>query len=466
MDYGQAYFLYVLAIKCCDALIVAAVWYGCWFLRFDSNLLPITKGLPSPADYQSVMLPLTLVYSCLFHIVGAYRRDRVHFGFRALKKITEGAVLGLLVFIAVLYFKNAVYYSRIYLLLFLGFLVPALVLGRGLLNIAWHWAERHVVKRIRILLLGGGDLLAMYVEKLNERRPYPIEWVGRLGDKADEPGLGGIPFMGTEERLSRLLSHEKIDALVISYPNDRITKYAEILESVSNEMVAIKVLPDFGKYSTFAYSADHEQGIPLLQFNKTPVGMTDRVMKRLWDFFGALILILLFSPAYLLLALLVKLTSRGPIFYKQQRMGADGSLFYIYKFRSMRIDAEQETGAVWAKEGDDRTTPLGKWLRKTSLDETPQFFNVLKGDMSLVGPRPERPVFVEQFRREIPKYMLRHKMKSGITGWAQVNGWRGNTSLDERIKHDLYYIENWSHFFDIKILLMTLTKGFVNRHAY
>lgn len=466
MDYSQAFFLYIAAIKCCDALVVAGVWYACWFLRFDSQVFPVLKGLPDYSDYRAVLLPLTLVFSCLFHIVGAYRHDRVVSAFRVLKKVVEGSVLGLLVFIAVLYFAYAVDFSRLYLLLFLAVLVPALLAERLLLHLGWKALERNAIRRLRVLLVGSGDLLQMYVSQLNDRQPYPFEWVGRLGDKVDGGPLEHIPYLGSEERLERLLAAEQVDWLVIAYPTDRLMKYADILESVSNELVGIKVLPDFGKYNTFTYSAEHECGIPLLHFNKTPVGATDRAFKRAFDFVGALLLTLLFSPVFLLISLLIRLTSKGPIFYSQERMGADGRIFTIYKFRSMRTDAEVKSGAVWATAGDDRTTPIGRWLRKTSLDEIPQFYNVLKGDMSLVGPRPERPVFVDQFRKEIPKYMLRHKMKSGITGWAQVNGWRGNTSLDERIKHDLYYIENWSHKFDLKILLMTLSHGFVNRHAY
>jgi exopolysaccharide biosynthesis polyprenyl glycosylphosphotransferase len=206
--------------------------------------------------------------------------------------------------------------------------------------------------------------------------------------------------------------------------------------------------------------------MPLLVFNQAPTGASDRVLKRLFDILGSLAFMLVFSPVYLAIAILVRLTSKGPIIYSQLRMGADGRVFTFYKFRSMRIDAESVTGAVWAVKNDDRTTPIGHWLRRTSLDEIPQFFNVLRGDMALVGPRPERPVFVDQFRKEIPKYMLRHRMKSGITGWAQVNGWRGNTSLEQRIKHDLYYIGHWSHRFDLKILCLTVVKGFVHRHAY
>jgi exopolysaccharide biosynthesis polyprenyl glycosylphosphotransferase len=188
--------------------------------------------------------------------------------------------------------------------------------------------------------------------------------------------------------------------------------------------------------------------------------------KRVTDLLVAAVALVLLSPLLLAIGLLVKLTSRGPVLYAQERMGLDGRTFRMLKFRSMRVDAEEKTGAVWAKQGDDRTTLLGSILRKTSLDELPQLWNVLCGEMSLVGPRPERPVFVHQFRKQIPHYMLRHKVKAGITGWAQVNGWRGNTSLRRRIECDLYYIQNWSYALDLKILTLTLWKGFVNKNAY
>jgi len=226
------------------------------------------------------------------------------------------------------------------------------------------------------------------------------------------------------------------------------------------------VLPDFGKYNTFTYTAADEFGVPLLLFNQTPVGLSDRFIKRSYDIVLSSTILLILSPVYLLLALLVKLTSKGPIFYSQNRVGADGREFRIYKFRSMEQNAENKTGPVWAQKDDPRTTGLGKFLRQWNLDEIPQFFNVLKGDMSVVGPRPERPVFVEHFKKDIPKYMLRHKMKSGITGWAQVNGLRGNTPIEKRIKYDLYYIGHWSHIFDLKIMALTLFKSFWDEHAY
>jgi Undecaprenyl-phosphate glucose phosphotransferase len=465
MEYSQAFFLYVATVKLCDVLTVLGVWYGCWYLRFTSDWFPVPKGIPDFQPYFHMSLALVIVFSAVLHVVGAYRRDRIHFGFRSIKKIVQGSTLGTLVFISTLYFSESIGFSRLYLIIFFVLVVFALVTERILLQGLWFLFETLAIRKIRTLLIGTGNLLEMYWTKISQRQPYPIDWVGRLGETS--PGhFPGIPYLGAEDQLATVLETVGVDLIVVSYPPESHALYGRILEQVSTELVAVKVLPDFGAYSTFTYSADHECGIPLLHFNQPPVGATDRAMKRLVDILGSLAFLLVFSPLYFTIAVLIKLTSRGPIFYSQERMGADGKLFTLYKFRSMRVNAEGETGAVWAVPNDSRTTPIGKWLRRSSLDEFPQFFNVLKGDMSLVGPRPERPVFVRQFRKEIPKYMLRHKMKSGITGWAQVNGWRGNTSIEERIKHDLYYIGHWSHYFDVKILCLTVLKGFIHRHAY
>lgn len=203
-----------------------------------------------------------------------------------------------------------------------------------------------------------------------------------------------------------------------------------------------------------------------MQLNKPPLREIDLFIKRLFDLVITFIGMVFISPLLFLLAILVKITSPGPVLYAQERMGLDGKIFKMWKFRSMKVGAESETGAVWAKENDPRRTRFGTFLRKTSLDELPQLWNVLKGDMSLVGPRPERSVFIEKFKKEIPAYMLRHRMKAGITGWAQVNGWRGNTSLEKRIDCDIYYIKNWSIWLDLKILFLTFLKGFINKNAY
>lgn len=453
LGYSQAVFLYTTLLKLADAATALGAWYLCWYFRFHTSWFPVSKGLPEFSYYSRVSVPLIFGVSLLLHVVGAYRSDRIQFGFRAARKLTQGAVLGTLFFVAACYFLEEVDFSRIFLVLYAAVLGLSLILERAFCHFLWRRALGSCVKRIRVLLVGGGDLLAMYVAKIQKRNPYPVEWVGHVKT-------------GEEATLEAVLVQTMPEQVVVSFPENASGRYAQILELLSEELVEVKVLPDFGKYSTFTYHAKDEAGIPLLSFNQAPTGSSDRAIKRLGDILGAAAFLILCSPLYLLLAILVRISSRGPIFFAQERLGADGTRFQIYKFRTMRTDAETQSGPVWAVENDPRTTPIGKWMRKTSLDEIPQFWNVLKGEMSLVGPRPERPEFVTQFKKEIPKYMLRHKMKSGITGWAQVNGWRGNTSLNERIKHDLYYIGHWSHLLDMKILCLTLFKGFVNRHAY
>jgi len=465
MDFGQVLFFYIALLKLADALTVFAMWHFCWYLRFSKALVPVTKGLPGFGKYSDVALPLALVFSAVFHILGVYRRERIHFGFRSFKKIGEACVVSMLVFVAILYFRWDLFYSRAYLLLFPVLVFPAILIVRALFHLAWRRLQFRLTRSQHALLVGHGKLMEMYWQRLQYKRPYPIHWVGRLG-KEDPKFMTNVPYLGSEDVLKETLRQQKVDVVVISYPTEESARCEPILNFLSNEMVSVKVVPDFGRYSTFTYRAEEECTIPLLIFNQPPTGASDRVIKRSLDIVGSILFLVVFSPVYLAIALLIRFSSRGPIFYSQTRMGADGRSFTLYKFRSMKLDAEKETGAVWAVQNDDRTTKLGKWLRRTSLDEIPQFYNVLKGDMSLVGPRPERPIFVAEFRERIPKYMLRHKMKSGITGWAQVNGWRGNTSIEQRIKYDLYYIGHWSHLLDFKILLMTAYKGFVHRHAY
>ncbi len=453
LSYATSIFAYTALLKVADALTALGVWYACWYLRFHSNLVPVPKGMPELGYYTRVSLPLVLVISLMLHVVGAYRSDRIQFGFRAIKKVMQGAILGTLIFVATCYFLNEVDFSRVFLVLYAGLLSVAFAVERAFLHLGWRAWMRTGVRKIRMLLVGGGELLEMYAAKIEAAQPYPVQWVGHVR-------------AGHESQLPEVLAATHPDQVVVSYPENSSAAYSGILELLSEELVDVKLLPDFGRYSTFRYLAKDECGVPLLAFNQTPVGNSDRAFKRVLDIVGSIGFLLVCAPLYATIAVLVKLTSKGPVFFVQERVGADDARFNIYKFRTMRVNAEAETGPVWAVKNDDRTTPIGKWLRRTSLDEIPQFWNVLKGDMSLVGPRPERPEFVRQFRKEIPKYMLRHKMKSGITGWAQINGWRGNTSLNERIKHDLYYIGHWSHLFDIKILCLTLYKGFVNRHAY
>lgn len=260
-------------------------------------------------------------------------------------------------------------------------------------------------------------------------------------------------------------ANEKKVSHVFLVNRDRFLNKAELL-TLSNAFIHVHFLPYLNPSTPLKTQAENFLGIPFIHIQDSPMSLLQKLVKRSFDIVFSLSVLIFFSPLFLLIALLIKITSKGPVFYLQERMSLNGHHFKMIKFRSMKMDAERKTGAVWAREKDNRVTFLGRILRRTSLDELPQFYNVLKGEMSVVGPRPERPVLIEDFKKKIPLYMMRHHMKGGITGWAQINGLRGNTSLDERIKADLYYIQNWSLYFDVKIILLTLIKGFFNKNAY
>jgi len=322
-------------------------------------------------------------------------------------------------------------------------------------------------------LSGGGwispSLVALSAGQLGLNGIQDLPFVeGPLGGEEEVPGgrVGGRPVLGGLEEAREVVEREGVVEVYAALPAGRREALERLLEALADSSVDLRVVPDLVERMRLNAGIEELDGLPVILLSQTPLLGWNRVAKRATDILLGGAALLLLSPLLGLIALLVRLTSPGPVLYTQERMGLDGVRFRMYKFRSMRADAERETGAVWAKPGDERRTLLGALLRQTSLDELPQLFNVLKGEMSLVGPRPERPVFVEEFRRKVPGYMLRHKMKSGMTGWAQVNGWRGDTSIEKRIECDLYYIENWSLGLDLKIMWLTLWKGFVSRNAY
>ncbi|GIL19060.1 MAG: hypothetical protein BroJett041_01740 [Candidatus Jettenia caeni] len=306
------------------------------------------------------------------------------------------------------------------------------------------------------------------VNKLKKHPELGIRISGFLTRDMDSAGnkIQGIPVLGKYSDVRSLISKHKIDIVFVALPFSVHHQLKEVLDWIGDEMVSIMVLPDISDFVTLRGSVSEFEGMPLISLRDTPLYGWNIIVKRLLDIIFASLVLTFASPLMFIIAVMIKLTSEGPVLFKQERMGMDGKTFHILKFRTMLINAEQVTGPVWTKEDDPRRTRIGKLLRMTSLDELPQFFNVLKGDMSIVGPRPERPVFIESFKGTIPKYMLRHKMKAGITGWAQVSGLRGNTSLEKRIEYDLYYIENWSLNFDLKIIWLTLLNGFIDKHAY
>jgi Undecaprenyl-phosphate glucose phosphotransferase len=317
------------------------------------------------------------------------------------------------------------------------------------------------------LVIGSGRLARQVLEQIDLHRELGFRAVGALSLSKKRLGttVGAVEVIGTVRDLRRIIRERGVDQVLVALPSRSAHVLPRIMEVCADTTVDVKVVPDVYQYATLFGGLEEFGGLPIVNLQSTGVLGINAFLKRIFDVVFSALFLLLLSPLLALLALLVKLSSPGPVLFRQERVGLDGKPFEMLKFRTMRADAESG-GAQFAEPADPRTTILGSFLRRTSLDELPQLINVLKGDMSLVGPRPERPVFIERFRRRIPRYQLRHMVKAGMTGWAQIHGLRGNTSIEKRVEYDLYYIEHWSLLLDLKILARTVAFGFLSRNAY
>ncbi|MFQ6111405.1 MAG: undecaprenyl-phosphate glucose phosphotransferase [Nitrospinota bacterium] len=451
-----------------DLVALLVAWLLAYYMRFHLEIIPLIRGFAPLGDYLILFPFVVIFWLAATRLSGLYRLSAGLSRRGELSGLTRSAAIAFLLLLALTFFYREQSYSRVLMAYFLVLSIILLVVFRSL---SWHVLARLRQRGFevrRVLIAGAGPLAESLAERLSRHADLGFEVVGMLS----EGGHGGegkgarFPVVGSLKEAKSLIARGGVNDLFIALPLEAHDEMDELLKSVADETVDIRVVPDFTEYMHLNPGIENFDGLPVVNLSESPLFGWNRLIKRGADLIFATFSIIILSPLMALIALLVKLTSPGPVLYKQERMGLDGVRFQMYKFRSMRADAEADTGAVWAKPGDERRTKLGALLRKTSLDELPQLFNVLKGEMSIVGPRPERPVFVENFRRSVPGYMLRHKMKSGITGWAQVNGWRGNTSLEKRVEFDLYYIEHWSLRFDLKIMWLTLWRGLVSKHAY
>jgi Undecaprenyl-phosphate glucose phosphotransferase len=450
-----------------DASVIGATWIASYWIRFDVPLIAVTKGLPSFNRYASLTPLVMALWWITFSWMKVYQSRRM------LRRTDEAHLLlrahsaAMLFFISMTYLFSEYKYSR-GVMLYFGILGGALlVIFRLSLRNSLRAVRRKGFNLRHVIAIGEGPAIETLIHRLDKFPELGLRVSGVVThENSPIQSISGKPVLGHFAQIAEIIRKQPVDQILISLPRSQYPEMDRILALLRDSTVDIQLIPDIHEYVTLGCEIEDFDGLPIVKLNDSPLDGWGAVLKRFTDFCFSGMTLLVISPILLFIAILVRLTSKGPIFYSQERMGMDGRTFRMLKFRSMRVDAEHESGAVWAKPGDDRRTPVGGFLRATSLDELPQLWNVLVGDMSLVGPRPERPVFVHQFRSEIPLYMLRHKVKAGITGWAQVNGWRGNTSLDRRIECDLYYIRNWSYLLDLKILFMTLWKGFVNKNAY
>jgi Undecaprenyl-phosphate glucose phosphotransferase len=440
-----------------------------YILRFNTDIVPVTKGIPSLFLYSLAFYPMAGIWLVVFKLCGLYLPRRGHSKIDEFVTVFQAVTLGTLLLIAFnFFFYPSQMYSRLGLLYFWAIDIFLVGIGRAFFHDLVAYVRSKGYNLRHILIAGAGDLGQMLARRAHGYLGLGLNVRGFVDDDPAKQGkiIEGVPVLGTLDHLREVIQTHQIQQLFIALPLTAHQRLLSILDTLDQEYVDIKVVPDLLQYMALHGGVDELDGIPIVTLRETPLQGWNSVTKRGFDIVLSFLGITVFLPIMAVLAILIKLTSRGPIFYIQPRMGLDGKVFNMYKFRSMYMDAERTTGAIWAKKNDPRRTRIGAFMRRTSLDELPQLFNVLKGEMSLVGPRPERPLFVEQFKERYPQYMLRHKVKSGMTGWAQVNGWRGNTSIEKRIEHDLYYITNWSLSFDIKILLLTFWKGLINDHAY
>ena len=460
-----------------DALLGTAAFLVSYLLRFESGL-PVFKGYPPFANYLRIAPFIGLLVPLAYQVQGLYRLRRGRSRVDDFFGVFVGSILTVVLGIGgTLYFQT--YYvseaakdlgqyevSQFVWLLFVVVNVGFSYASRELVREALERRWRAGIGLKRVLIAGAGDLGRVVADKVLEHRELGFKVVGFIDDRAvgDHIGYRGIPLLGTLPDADDVIRQERIDHLYVALPLEEHVKMLGLVEATSREGVDVHVVPDLLQFIALRARLENLDGVPIISLNDVPLRGFNSVLKRTTDVVISSIALVALSLPFAVIALVIKWTSKGSVFYKQERMGLDGKAIDVYKFRSMYEGAEDATGPVWARDDDPRCTRIGRWLRRFDIDELPQFWNVFRGDMSIVGPRPERPYFVEQFKHRIPQYMLRHKVKAGITGWAQVNGWRGNTSLEKRIEYDLYYIENWSVALDVKIMWLTLVRGLA-RHA-
>lgn len=451
-----------LLVRLYDVFFVALGSIVAFYLQFEHVSLPAT--------YQITVLLAILITVILFTCFRVYQSWRGQDWLNQVRIVSLAwfGVVFLLIIIGYLT-KTIFLFSHEWIVAWLFASWTLLLLFRFSLSYFLRFMRSHGRNHKKFLIIGAGDLGRKVALNIKQTEWSGIDIVAFLDDNSElhDTYVEDIKVTGGAENLHKYIDKgNSVDEIWLALPLRAENKVKEILYQLRHSTATVRFVPDIFGLAMLNQSVVEIAGLPVINLSESPMYGINRLIKGAEDRLLALFFLMLISPLMLLIAVGVKLSSPGPVFYRQERVSWNGKAFYMLKFRSMPVNAEQQTGATWAKPNENRATKLGAFLRKTSLDELPQFIDVLKGSMSIVGPRPERPVFVEKFKEEVPHYMKKHMVKGGITGWAQVNGWRGNTDLHKRIEHDIYYINNWSLWFDIKIILLTLRHGVFNRNAY
>ena len=453
-----------------DVVAIEVSFLFSYWLRFFSTFtqyIPIEYGLPPLEAYLKSSLVVIPVWCWLFNARRLYRPRRITSFSDEFFAIARIVFLGMLVVLAIAFFYRSFSYSRIVFWILGISAVLFISIGRFILIKfeQWWYTRGHDLKRV--LIVGTSSVAGKIFQSLTTHRFLGYQALGYCSVQNNTDNMREIiPYLGSLSSVPDLIKTQNIDVILIAFNETEHSRLHDLVRDCQGLDVEMMMVPDILELMTSQVQIKHIEGVPFLGIKSPSLSAWNFIEKRAFDLIFALLILILTSPVILLIAILIKLDSRGPIFNLQERVGLDGELFKVIKFRSMRTDAERLTGPVWSQKDDTRTTKVGRFIRRFSLDELPQLLNVFKGDMSVVGPRPERPHFVEKFKNQVPRYLERHRVKTGMTGWAQVNGLRGNASITERTKYDIYYIEHWSLVLDLKIILKTIHAVLFARDAY
>ena len=456
-----------------DILVTVVAYALAWFIVISGKVLPLDEGVLKPQVYFMALIFIVPIYLILYASFHLYVPKRIQGRRSELANICKANVIGLMLFTFVLFglrrfVSHLSYFSTKMILAFFAANIILLEAERISIRIFLRSLRTNGYNQKHVLLIGYSRAAEGFIDRVSVNPEWGYHVQGILDDHRPAGfAYKKVQVLGPTNHLEDFLASNTLDEIAITLSIKEYSNLEQIVAACEKSGVHTKFIPDYNNIiPTIPYMEDL-QGLPVIHIRHVPLtGVFNATMKRIVDLAGALFGLIVFSPLMLVTALLIKITSPGPVLFSQERIGLHNRPFKMYKFRSMEVQDPGRERSQWTTPHDPRVTPVGRFIRKTSIDEMPQFFNVLIGDMSLVGPRPERPLFVEKFKEEIPRYMIKHQVRPGLTGWAQVNGYRGDTSITKRIEHDLYYIENWSLGFDFKIMFLTVFKGFINKNAY
>ncbi len=451
-----------------DGIVIIFSYIAAWYLRFRSGIFELDPWFLSLQEYVRALLIVVPGYLILYYIFQLYTPKRIQGRRLEAWHVVQANIIGLMAFILFLYLSKQSDFSRTMIFIFFVINVCVEVIVRNIIREGLRNMRRNGYNQKHVLLVGYSRAAEQYIDRVKANPDWGYVIRGILADNIPRgTEYRGIKVLGRTENLTIILPENRLDEIIITLGLAEYHKLEHIVSMCEKSGVHTKFVPDYNNIIPTRPYTEDLLGLPVVNIRRVPLNnMLNAFVKRCVDLFGAVVALILFSPVMAITAAIIKATSPGPLIFRQERIGLQNKPFQMYKFRSMIVQDKESEKKGWTTKEDPRVTPIGKFIRKTSIDELPQLINVLKGDMSLIGPRPERPQFVEKFREEIPRYMVKHQVRPGLTGWAQVNGYRGDTSIKKRIEYDLYYIENWSLGFDFKILFLTFFKGFINKNAY